>query len=68
MYMCGSIGSHAFALVCWSVGSKCWMLCITVSRVVRHPASSTLKHVGVCNVILIYFNVDIITKSASVGF
>jgi len=26
------------------------------------------KDVGVCNVILIYFNVDIITKSASVGF
>ena len=22
-------------LVCWSVGSKCWMLCITVSHVVR---------------------------------
>ena len=22
-------------LVCWTVGSKCWKLCITVSRVVR---------------------------------
>ena len=27
-----------------------------------------IDSVGVCNVILIYFNVDIITRSASVGF
>jgi len=26
------------------------------------------RNMSVCNVILIYFNVDIITKSASVGF
>jgi hypothetical protein len=32
-------------LVCWSVGSKCWMLCIAVSRVVRLAGGCIISYV-----------------------
>jgi len=38
------------------------------ARICNIYKNTKLKLLGVCNVILTYFNVDIITKSASVGF